>query len=195
MEAYLPYPGLRPFKREETDIFFGREEQVDQLLDKLSESHFLSVVGPSGCGKSSLVKAGMIASLEAGFMATAGTNWQIAELRPGSHPIKRLATGILEILKNQRKEEDALAFINATLKRGPLGLVELLQETPLPENCNLLILIDQFEEIFRYRKEENTDEADAFVSLLIASATQIQFPVYVVITMRSDFLGDCSIFP
>ena len=72
MKTMFPYPGLRPFHQNEIDIFFGREEQTHQLLDKLDHSHFLAITGPSGCGKSSLVRAGMIASLEAGFMASAG---------------------------------------------------------------------------------------------------------------------------
>jgi len=194
MSTSLPYPGLRPFHRDETDIFFGREEQVDQLLEKLSQLHFLSVVGPSGCGKSSLVRAGMIASLEAGFMVSAGAYWRVAEMRPGSHPMKRLSVALLDVLKNERAEEDALAFLHANLRRGPLGLVEILRETPLPGQTNLLLMVDQFEEIFRFRKEGDIDEADAFVSLLIKSASQRELPIYVVITMRSDFLGDCAVF-
>ncbi len=194
METKWPYPGLRPYHRYETDIFFGREEQTDQLLEKLSESHFLSVMGASGCGKSSLVRAGLIGSLEAGFMAEAGARWNFAVLRPGSHPLKRLANAVLTAMDSKEPEEEVLAYVYATLRRGPLGLVEVLQEKPLPEKTNLLVLVDQFEEIFRFRKEGNFDEADAFVSLLIESARKGEFPIYVVITMRSDFLGDCAIF-
>ncbi len=51
MNNELPYPGLRPFERDETDIFFGREDHTDQLLEKLGQNSFLAVVGPSGCGK------------------------------------------------------------------------------------------------------------------------------------------------
>ena len=78
-----PYPGLRPFHDDEAEVFFGREAQTDQLLEKLQRSHFIAVVGPSGCGKSSLVRAGMIAALESGFLADTGTGWRIAEMRPG----------------------------------------------------------------------------------------------------------------
>ena len=71
-EVESPYPGLRPFRRDETEIFFGRDQQVDHLLEKLADSRFLAVVGESGCGKSSLILAGMIPALETGFMASAG---------------------------------------------------------------------------------------------------------------------------
>ncbi|MCP4690756.1 MAG: ATP-binding protein, partial [Desulfobacterales bacterium] len=67
-----PYPGLRPFKRDEANLFFGREEQIEGLLEKLARNRFLAVVGPSGCGKSSLVYAGMLPALEMGFMPGAG---------------------------------------------------------------------------------------------------------------------------
>ena len=81
------------------------------------------------------------------------------------------------------------------MRRGPLGLIEALREQPLPENTNLLLVVDQFEEIFRYREHQERDEADAFVALLLHSVQNSEFPVYIVISMRSDFLGDCALFP
>ncbi|MCP4264463.1 MAG: AAA family ATPase [Candidatus Brocadiaceae bacterium] len=194
MTTDFPYPGLRSFHQDETDIFFGREAQVDQLLERLSQSRFLAVIGPSGCGKSSLVRAGLIPSLEAGFVVSAGASWSVAEMRPGSQPLKQLSTALLKTLGKEKAGDDALAFLNSTLRRGPFGLVEVLKETPLPEQTNLLLLVDQFEEVFRFREEGDSDEADAFISLLIKCAEQSEVPIYVVITMRSDFLGDCAVF-
>ncbi|MFH0340853.1 MAG: hypothetical protein ACHBNF_01740, partial [Chromatiales bacterium] len=191
------YPGLRPFKREESDIFFGREQHVDQLLEKLGQHHFLAVVGTSGCGKSSLVKAGMLPALEAGFLAQAGAHWYVADLRPGHQPVWALATSLLvsqAFGATRGTEPESLALLHATLRRGPLGLVEALCETPLPERANLLVLVDQFEEIFRYRRDIDSQEADAFVALLVASVKQREVNVYIALTMRSDFLGDCAVF-
>ena len=90
----FPYPGLRPFQRDESDVFFGREEQIDLLLEKLDSSRLLSVVGPSGCGKSSLVRAGMIPALETGFMISTGARWRVAEMRPGNNPLSNLANAL-----------------------------------------------------------------------------------------------------
>jgi ABC-type glutathione transport system ATPase component len=90
----LPYPGLRPFRFDESDIFFGRERQTDELLARLARSRFLAVTGASGCGKSSLVKAGMIPALNAGFMAAAGSRWRICEMRPGHRPLRRLTEAL-----------------------------------------------------------------------------------------------------
>ena len=89
-----PYPGLRPFERSESKIFFGRQKQVDELLQRLKQGKFLAVLGASGSGKSSLVKAGLLPGLEKGYMGELGANWRIVELRPGDQPFERLAEGL-----------------------------------------------------------------------------------------------------
>src|SRR5262249_15575905 len=89
-----PYPGLRTFETEEAEIFFGREQHVDDLLVRLERKRFLGVVGPSGCGKSSLVRAGMIPALQAGLVASAGSAWQVAVMRPGTQPLKNLGRAL-----------------------------------------------------------------------------------------------------
>lgn len=192
-----PYPGLRPFRTDEADIFFGRERQTDQLLDRLATHRFVAVTGPSGCGKSSLVKAGVIPALNAGFMVAAGSRWRIASMRPGEHPIARLARAVAtpEVLGEYRASEVGLPLVEAALRRGPLGLVDLLRTSTALHGANLLVLVDQFEELFRYREKTDPEEADAFVALLLASAATPDVPVYVVLTMRSDYLGDCALFP
>lgn len=195
--SLTPYPGLRPFRRDEADIFFGREQQVDQLLSRLESHRLLAVVGASGCGKSSLVRAGMLSALEGGFMASAGARWRVAEMRPGSRPLANLASAVQQsgLLDPQwRKREEASGFLLAALRRGPLGLAELLREPLRPDNSNLLLLVDQFEEIFRFRRHGDAEEAAEFVRLLLASARQQETGIYVVLTMRSDFLGDCAVF-
>jgi hypothetical protein len=191
--SQAPYPGLRPFTRGEADIFFGREAQTDELVDRLGHSRFLSVVGPSGCGKSSLVRAGLLDALESGFMASAGAGWHVAEMRPGGQPMWQLADALLTMAGRPRYEHDS-AFLQAALERGPRSLIEYLQDLPLPKDENLLILVDQFEEIFRFGAGAGQEEADAFVALLLATSQQREQPVYVVITMRSDFIGDCTRF-
>lgn len=139
----------------------------------------------------------MIPALESGFMLPAGPRWVFAQMRPGSRPMRRLAEALVKeacFSPSGLNQAEALGFLHALLLRGPLGLLEALRETPLPDNTNLLILVDQFEEIFRFRREGNADEADAFVSLLLGCTDQRELPIYVVITMRSDFFGDCALF-
>ncbi len=190
----FPYPGLRSFQRNEIDLFFGREKHIDQLITRLAKTHFLAVVGRSGCGKSSLVRTGLLADLENGFLSKAGVKWQVAEMRPGNHPFTNLVDALLETefgktyLPELTEREQAKVFLQAQLRRGSLSLNTILQESPLPDDTNLLLFVDQFEEIFRYYDLGEEDEAEAFVALLLASN------VYVVITMRSDFIGNCALF-
>lgn len=194
-QTQAPYPGLRPFLAEESDIFFGRERQTDQLLARLAAGRFLAVVGPSGCGKSSLVAAGLLPALATGFMVRAGSHWQIASFRPGGRPMRRLAEALVALgLPDRARAEgsDAAAYLEAALRRGPRSLVEIVRGSELPADANLLVLVDQFEELFRYAASDDREEVHAFVSLLLATASAPDERIYVVLTMRSDFLGDCA---
>src|SRR5271166_7135237 len=84
------YPGLRPFDVEDALLFFGREEQTDELLRRLDDTRFLAVVGLSGSGKSSLVRAGLLPALRRGHLSGAGSRWRVSVMRPGSDPLGAL---------------------------------------------------------------------------------------------------------
>ena len=192
-----PYPGLRPFEPDEAEIFFGREQHIDDLLVRLQRQRFLGVVGPSGCGKSSLVRAGMIPALQAGLVASAGSGWQVATMRPGSQPLKNLGQA-LRRSAGPAASADEDGFLDAVLGRGSLGLMEALEEFGLAGDNNLLLVVDQFEELFRFTEHGASSEARAFVDLLLATAraetARYRSSVYIVVTMRSDFLGHCPVF-
>ena len=126
-----PYPGLRPFDEDEQHLFFGRESQVDTLVDKLAASRFAAVVGTSGSGKSSLVNCGLLPALHAGYLASAGSSWQIAKFRPAGAPIREMAkaladrsTRIAEVLTDPAERRD---FIETKLQMSRLALVELYE--------------------------------------------------------------------
>lgn len=192
MNMLKPYPGLRPFERHESRIFFGREEQVDELLLRLKSHHFLAVLGASGSGKSSLVKAGLLPGLAKGYMGEVGSRWSIAEMRPGDQPFVRLAEGLLQDKTFQQAwNGDQAAFLAAELRRGARSLHEVLEHAPLPDGAKLLILVDQFEELFRFR-EQQENQAAAFVALLLEAS--LHPDIYIAITMRSDFLGAAAEF-
>ncbi|HEX2269713.1 MAG TPA: tetratricopeptide repeat protein, partial [Pyrinomonadaceae bacterium] len=197
-----PFPGLRPFETDEYRLFFGREGQSDALLARLQRTRFLAVVGTSGSGKSSLIRAGLMPALRGGMMAGAGSGWRIAVMRPGGDPIGNLAAELVkkDVLSEAGAglpEHEAEAVIDATLRGGSLGIVNVARQGRLSEHEKLLIVVDQFEELFRFRAaQENTnaDEAAAFVKLLLEATQQRELSIYVVLTMRSDFLGDCAQF-
>ncbi|MDP5215702.1 hypothetical protein Q5Y75_00575 [Ruegeria sp. 2205SS24-7] len=200
-----PFPGLRPFRPDEEHLFFGRERQVDRMVAKLSVHRFLAVVGGSGSGKSSLVNCGLQPALHRGYMANAGAKWRMATFRPGSDPIGALARSLAKpgvLFDRPRKGMlTTRDLIETTLRLGSLGLVQMVERADLPEGTQLLIIADQFEELFRYNADqdragdpENDLDHLSFVRLLLEAAAQTAVPIYVVLTMRSDFLGDCVQF-
>ena len=201
-----PFPGLRPFKPREEHLFFGRERQIDKMVGKLAHGRFLAVVGTSGSGKSSLVNCGLRPALHRGYLAAAGSDWRIATCRPGHDPAGALAQalavpGVL-FDKPAGSGMTTAELIDATLYMGSLGLVDIVEQARLPAGTNLLVVVDQFEELFRYRARSGDgsaaygpgEGAQAFVRLLLEAASQTRLPIYVVLTMRSDYLGDCAQF-
>lgn len=196
-----PFPGLRPFEPDEDHLFFGRERQIDELLRRLRSTRFLAILGTSGCGKSSLVRSGLIPSLYGGAMTRAGSSWRIAILRPGEDPIGNLAAALAapEALGLPDGGDDlSLGLLETTLRASNLGLVESVRQARIPPRDNVLVLVDQFEELFRFkqsRREQGRDEAVAFVKLLLEASRHLEVPVYIALTMRSDFIGNCLELP
>src|SRR5258706_11800422 len=199
-----PFPGLRPFETDEEYLFFGREGQSEEILRRLREHRFLAVIGTSGSGKSSLIRAGLLPYLYGGFMAGAGSQWRVATLRPGSDPIGNLAhvLNAPAVLGGPGESADEAArskiLLEVTLRRTGLGLIEAVRLARLPEGERVLVIVDQFEELFRFAEEPSTarqqDDAAAFVKLLLEATAQNALPIYVVLTMRSEFIGDCAKF-
>lgn len=199
-----PFPGLRPFTIDECHLFFGREGQADEILVKLSENRFVSVMGYSGSGKSSLMYCGLVPVLYGGFMTQTGPNWNAVITRPGSTPISNLAESIVENLIAGGRIEDSdrsiqSAVISSVLRSGPMGLVKVSKYLQDQTGENIFFLVDQFEELLRFRenpaKGEAHNEAQLYVNLVLNAVWQTAVPVYVALTMRSDFIGNCSAFP
>jgi WD40 repeat protein/energy-coupling factor transporter ATP-binding protein EcfA2 len=203
-----PFPGLRPFREDEQHLFFGRENQIDAMVNKLAATRFLAVVGTSGSGKSSLVNCGLRPALHGGLMASAGTAWRMAQFRPGNDPTRALARALARdgVLFDDYQAAGLTLeeIVDTTLHMSKLGLIDIYEQANLRNDVNLLVVVDQFEELFRYRQlrtgqHETTygvsEAAIAFANLLLEAKAQTAYPIYVVLTMRSDFLGDCTQIP
>lgn len=197
-----PFPGLRSFEPHEDHLFFGRERQIDELLSRLRRNRFVAVVGTSGSGKSSLVRSGLIPSLYSGFMVGTGSSWRVAIFRPGDQPVANLARALNdpEVLGGSADNaEIQQALTDAALRRSSLGLVECVRQARFPTDENLLVVVDQFEELFRFKRNvqirDAREEALAFVQILLEASRRDDLPIYVVLTMRSDFIGNCTEFP
>jgi WD40 repeat protein len=187
-----PYPGLRPFETEESHLFFGRDQQVADVVARLERNRFLAVLGVSGSGKSSLVRAGLIPALQRGSIAEPGRRWRVVITHPAGAPFDSLAAALTKA-----------GLDAASVRDSSHGLIDLRRQLTADER--LLVIVDQFEELFRYKDSAPisvsarrelavmADSAAKFVQLLLAAARQYA-PIYVVITMRSDYLGDCAEF-
>ncbi len=195
-----PFPGLRPFRTSEFQLFRGRDGQAEDLIKRLTQNHFLAVIGSSGTGKSSLVRAGLIPLLFGGYLQGTGNKWNIAICRPGKDPVENLAialSGIKDHSRDKSRIYENFRSVAPQLNQSIYGLLEvnewMNQDVPAMEKPNLLIIIDQFEELFRFDRKDlgKKDIESHFINLLLKAAQNANSGVYVIITMRSEFLGDC----
>ncbi len=143
-----PFPGIRSYEITEDELFFGREIQVEELIDKLTNTHFLAIVGSSGCGKSSLIKAGLVPALLKNKTKLYAPSWELNIFRPGDDPIGNLA----KALSTPALDTDLIA---ARLRAGSDGLLNVLSELGASQERQRLIVIDQFEELFRFKKKQD----------------------------------------
>ena len=186
-----PFPGLRPFEKDEYHLFFGREEHVETILDKLFNQKFVCVVGNSGSGKSSLVRAGVLPKLR----SDDSDKWHICTMRPGADPVRSLFESIFVDSSFVRDRSDLVPEIEV-LQKNTKGLIQAVRPF-LVDGSKLLILADQFEELFRFIAEEeeaDLDRATHFVNLLLEASAEKSIDIHVMMTIRSDFLGDCERF-
>jgi energy-coupling factor transporter ATP-binding protein EcfA2 len=216
-DQICPYTGLRSFTEEESLYFKGREEDIDQATQQLQRNKFLMLTGASGDGKSSLIYAGIIPNARAGFLKSKYTQWCVADFRPERTPFQNLTkaiarqlgignaftveaelnhgfSAIIDLYKNSKRHIDTQSF--AWQKADDKGKAALKRDA-----ANLIILVDQFEEFFtnpeNYHKGVPSSEANLVLNLLLETARialEEDLPIYIVFTMRSDFIGQCAAF-
>ncbi|MBN2481443.1 MAG: hypothetical protein JXB19_06870 [Bacteroidales bacterium] len=196
-----PFPGLRPFSVEESHLYFGREGQCEIVLAYLAVNRFAAVTGASGSGKSSLIYCGLIPALYGGFITRAGSKWKIITTRPGNSPVENLAEAIALSEKGEKPQHELKInkqIIYTILRRSSFGLTNAVRQIKLAPGENILLILDQFEELFRYKESRKditaVNETEAYIKLLVNAIKQNDQPIYVVLTMRSDFIGECSQF-
>jgi WD40 repeat protein/serine/threonine protein kinase len=181
-EIYNPYKGLRAFQVSDADDFFGRETLTGQLLAHLaspgSAGHFLAVVGPSGSGKSSVVKAGLLPALSKGALP-GSEQWFMVEMHPGPQPVNELALALLSI------SADPDLDLTEILNQDRDGLSKAVKSALPSGESELLLVIDQFEELFSLVDDE--EKRSRFLELLHTAVTDEDSQVRVVLTLRADF--------
>jgi WD40 repeat protein len=191
-----PYPGLRPFEPNEHRIFFGREEMIDTVIDALARKNLVVVHGASGSGKSSFVRAGVLPWLA--IQQSRRRHWLTEIRRPAGGPLRNLASALADLFgaaPGSSQPTDPLTSWHTRLALGRTVLddIEALLSS---KGSSLCLLIDQFEELFRYAKEKSREEAELLTQLLCSLASE-ENPaphLFIILTMRSDYLGECARF-
>lgn len=173
-----PYKGLRAFRDFDADDFFGRDALIDDLLMALTRHNVVAVVGPSGSGKSSVVRAGLIPELRA-QAANGSHQWLMTDMFPGSHPFEELEAALLKVAVDRPSN-----LLSELADEG--GLLRITKRILPSEDTTLLLVIDQFEEMFSTVTSEATRRM--FIDNIVAVAGDERSRVKVVLTLRADFL-------
>jgi energy-coupling factor transporter ATP-binding protein EcfA2 len=190
-----PYLGLQYFDEKDADRFFGREQLIARVIGRLRQNRFLAIIGASGSGKSSLLRAGVIPALrrgerlaDGGLPPTDSGKWAILVLTPSTHPLEALAIALLD----EASSASAMAEMAEQMARNErtLGLAAR-QYLSRSGKKHLLLVIDQFEEVFTLCR--NPAEREAFINnLLQAIDPQEALPITILITLRADFYAQLA---
>jgi WD40 repeat protein len=183
-----PFPSLRAFTAGEAELFFGRAEETARLVEQVRRAPFTAVIGASGSGKSSLVMAGLVPA--------AGQRTLVATMVPGPWPIRAMATRLAEHLTPGRPV--TAADLERQLLGDPDELGKLVHDLVAGDDRidRLLLIIDQFEEVFtlKPRQRGDIDPQLHFVQSLHRAAELLPDEIRVVITLRADFVQHCLRF-
>ena len=171
-----PYKGLSAFGELDADDFHGRDAEVSEIVTTLASHPLVAVVGPSGIGKSSVVRAGMIPALRSGSIP-GSDRWLITDMLPGAYPYEELASALMRVATEMPSD------LEDDLRRDGRGLARSVKRY-VPEGQTVLLIVDQFEELFTL---SSTEERASFLEMLAATISDERSNVRIIITMRADF--------
>ena len=188
-DGRIPYLGLKAFQENDAQFFFGRENLVDDLLERVQQANFIAIAGPSGSGKSSVARAGLFHALHSGRLEKSDT-WLLATMQPKGDPFENLAQALERITKSVTVGD----AVRSKKNRTPKALhrqIEMYLSDDKRQRC--ILLIDQFEEIFTQTKNEA--ERASFINLLTSTAQVESGRFSFLFALRSDFISHCARYP
>ncbi len=187
-KEFNPFPGLRQFTPDDSNFFFGRKAECEEVISKLLRNRFISVIGTAGSGKSSLVYAGVAAGLRHMKIIDSG-DWNVISFRPGNNPFGNLAAALSRCASDSSHEK---ADINLSDSGNiDFTLSDLVTKYLYPAK-NVLFIIDQLEDLFRFQSSDNQGITEKFIEFLVASVANLSQDIYIAMTLRSEYLGECS---
>jgi WD40 repeat protein len=198
-EGQSPYRGLRVFDVDDAPFFFGREALVQWIVNELRPvvegqqvNRFLSIVGSSGSGKSSVARAGLVAAIKRDEISASSSCWPVTICRPGSDPLESLVVALSRAI-NVGQGAPALAELIEEFQKNEKTL-HLIARQSLPGNApntRLVVVMDQFEEVFTLCRKEELREA--LIRNLLYAARVGGGQTLVILTMRADFYAKCAV--
>ncbi len=199
VQDVCPYRGLEFFDEAHAEYFFGREDLTDQLIEKLRIGNFAAVVGASGSGKSSLVRAGLIHTLRQGRKFSGSDRWRIQLISPTEQPLKSLAAAFVNPKDSAIDRAEQLRRAETLLRDGSTGLSHLVRASLMSakhgRNSRLLLIIDQFEEVFTLCQGLQAEhDRQSFFNSLVTALREIGDCFSVVVVLRADFFGKYALY-
>ncbi|MFN2313383.1 MAG: hypothetical protein ABR531_02930, partial [Bacteroidales bacterium] len=192
-----PFPGLRAFRPDEAHLFFGRTESTIKVVNRLKDNRFVAVLGASGSGKSSLVLSGVIPALLK-ENAEGRKSWSYLVFRPDRNPVDHLARELSALSAGAGFTQLTEPSVAASLHNRTEGLTDVVNRMRKNLRQQIVIVIDQFEEIFRFSSQTTRgtlgDDATDFIDLIVNAVQSPDQGLHIILTLRSEYVSECARF-
>ena len=190
--------GLLPYQEEDHFSFYGREKEVENLLQIIQKNKLITLTGVSGSGKTSLINAGLIPRLKKGFLGQAGKEWSICKFRPGVNPIENMIAALTNsgILKKDYRAntEDFANYKKIIEDDKNLSLSKIYRDSEIYNQRNLLIVVDQLEDIFVFEKiiKEKNSNDQLLLDIISRTVRFKETSIYFLICLQTEYISELT---
>jgi WD40 repeat protein/energy-coupling factor transporter ATP-binding protein EcfA2 len=190
--------GLLPYQEEDQSFFFGREKEVENLLQIIQKNKLITLTGASGSGKTSLVNAGLIPRLKKGFLGQAGKEWSVCSFRPGVNPIENMIAALTnsgvfntDLRSNTEDFSDYKKIIEDDKN---LSLSKIYRDSEIYNKRNLLIVVDQLEDIFVFDKiiKEKNEDDQLLLDIVSRTVRIRETSIYFLICLQTEYISELT---